>query len=99
MVDAPGHRHAEELQGVLAGLARVSLSGEQQDPRLSAQARGRDRARGRESFALFPSRGNRSFAFCRVRVDGSFWAKLLPGHQRCAVRADTWTARALLVSA
>ena len=36
LVDAPRHRDAEKLQGVLARLARVPLSGELEGPRVSA---------------------------------------------------------------
>ena len=48
---------------------------------LSAPARRRDDSRGRESFALFASGGDRSLALRRLRADGSFQSELFSADQ------------------
>ena len=82
LVDAPRHRDAQELQGVLARHARVPLPGEREGARLPAAARRRDGARGRESLALLAGRGARSLALRRLRADGGVRAELFPARSK-----------------
>jgi hypothetical protein len=76
LVDAPRHRDAQELQGVLARQARVPLPGKREGLAFSAVRR-RDCARRRLSVALLASRGARSLTLLRVRRSWKFSCKTI----------------------
>ena len=97
LVDAARDRDAEELQSVLARLARVSASGKREGARLSSPARRRDHSRRGESLALLPGGRDRSLALCRLLPHGGLQSELFPGDQGNALSDHARTACEFLV--
>ena len=77
LVDAPRDRDAEEFQGVLTRIDRVPVSGERKGTGLSAESRRGDHS-GCRIFRGSHRLPDRSFAFLRLRAEGSLQSKCFP---------------------